>query len=79
MLTGDERFEALKGEFEEGGSTMCDLFDKVVNKGVAESSKAIAKRMLEDGIKPSDVSKYITDLPNDEIQEIFNAITKKES
>lgn len=74
VLTGDNRFEALKGEFKEGGSTtMCELLDKVVN----ESSKAIARRMIEDGMKPSDVSKYITDLPKDEIQEIFNSITTK--
>ena len=72
VLTGDSRFETLKGNFKEGESSMCEILDKVEY----ENSKSIAIRMIKDGMRPSDVSKYIPNLSKDDIQDIFNNIFK---
>ena len=79
VLTGDERFDALKGEFEEGGSTMCELLDKLENKGKYEANRETARMFLVNGASLELVEKSIPSLPKDEIREIFNSITKKES
>lgn len=81
VLTGDDRFEALKGEFLEGGSTMCDVLDKVENKGIQkgklEAYKETAKSLFENGASFELVIASIPDLPKDEIQKIFDEIFKK--
>lgn len=89
VLTGDDRFEALKGEFLEGGSTMCDILDKVENKGIQkgkiegkiegklEAYKETAKSLFENGASFELVIASIPDLPKDEIQKIFDDIFKK--
>lgn len=81
VLTGDDRFEALKGEFLEGGSTMCDVLDKVENKGIQkgklEAYKETAKSLFENGASFELVIASIPDLPKDEIQKIFDDIFKK--
>lgn len=79
VLTGDNRFENLRGEFEEGGATMCDVLDRVVNQGIEKNSKEIVKRLFTNGVSYEVVAASITDLPEKEIQEIFNSIVKKES
>ena len=80
VLTGDDRFENLQGEFTEGGSTMCDILDKVENKGKNEGKieayREIAIRMYNDGMNLDSISKYIKDIPSDEIQKIFDEIAK---
>lgn len=76
VLTGDDRFENLQGEFTEGGNTMCDILDKVENKGKYEACREIAIRMYNDGMNLDSISKYIKDIPSDEIQKIFDEITK---
>ena len=85
VLTGDNRFEALKGEFTEGGSTMCDVLDKVENKGRLEGKREgkieayrdTAKSLFENGASFDLVIASIPDLPKDEIQKIFDDIFKK--
>lgn len=75
VLTGDSRFEALEGKFVEGGATMCDVLDKVFEN----KSKEIARNLFINGVPFDVVTASITDISKDEIQEIFDSITKKES
>ena len=60
-------------------STMCDLLDKLENKGKYEANRETAKMLFANGASLELVIKSIPSLPKDEIQEIFHAITKKES
>ncbi len=67
-------------EAEEGDAAkMCDLLDKIENKGKLEANRETAKLFLINGASLELVEKSIPDLPKDEIQEIFNSIAKKES
>ncbi len=75
VLTGDDRFEALKGEFEEGGSSMCELLDKVEN----EAYRKTARKLFENGVPLDVVEASIPDLPKDEIQDIFNSYIQKKN
>lgn len=77
VLTGDDRFEALKGEFEEGGSKMCELLDKVENKGKHEAYVKTARLLFENGASYDLVEASVPDLPKDEIQDIFNSSIQK--
>lgn len=76
ILTGDNRFEALKGEFVEGGATMCDVLDRVENKGKHEANRETATNLIKKGISLDVIEACIPSLPKDEIQEIFNSITE---
>ena len=75
----------IKGEFVEGGSTMCDVLDKVENKGRQEGKiegeieayRKTAKNLFENGASFELVIASIPDLPKDEIQKIFDEIFKK--
>lgn len=57
---------------------MCDILDKVENKGKIEGKiegkfeayREIAIRMYNDGMNLDSISKYIKDIPSDEIQKI---------
>ena len=83
VLTADNRFEELKGELI-GGSTMCDILDKVENKGRLEGElegelkacRETAEKLFKNGASLELVESSVS-LPKDEIQEIFNSIVKK--
>ena len=69
----------------EGGSTRCDVLDKVENKGRQEGKiegeieayRKTAKSLFENGASFELVIASIPDLPKDEIQKIFDEIFKK--
>lgn len=79
VLTDDDRFESIQGELVEGGNTMCDVLDKVENKGRLEgelkASREIVEKLFKNGATLELVESSVT-LPKDEIQEIFNNIVK---
>lgn len=80
VLTGDNRFENLQGEFKEGGNTMCDILDKVENKGKIEGKieayKEIAENLYKNGVSIDIIRSSIPDIPKDEAQKIFDSIVK---
>lgn len=64
--------------FTEGDAAkMCDLLDKIENKGKLEANRETAKLFLINGASLELVEKSIPGLSKDEIQEIFNSIAKK--
>lgn len=77
VVTGDERFEALNGEFEEGEATMCEILDRYEARGKHTTSREIAENLAKNGVSLDIIIASIPNLPEDEIQEIFNSITKK--
>lgn len=46
-------------------------------EGKIEAYRETAKLMLEDGVRPDVVAKYVKAIPKDEIQKIFDEILKK--
>lgn len=80
VLTDDDRFESMQGELVGGGNTMCDVLDKVENKGRLEgelkASREIAKKLYKNGVSIDIIKSSITAIPEDEVQKIFDEITK---
>ena len=56
---------------------MCELLDKLENKGKYEANRETAKMLFVNGASLELVEKSIPSLPKDEIQELFNSIVKK--
>lgn len=80
VLTDDDRFESIQGELVEGGNTMCDVLDKVENKGRLEGElkacREIAEKLYKNGVSIDIIKSSITAIPEDEVQKIFDEITK---
>ena len=56
---------------------MCDILDQIENEGKVEANRETAKRLLVNGVSLDIVVKSIPSLKEEEIQEIFNSIVKK--
>lgn len=76
VLTDDNRFESLQGELVEGGSTMCDVLDQVELKGELKACREIAENLYKKGVSIDIIKSSIPKIPEDEVQKIFDEITK---
>lgn len=76
VLTGDNRFKSLQGKLKEGDSTMDELLDMYENKGKNEAYRQTATNLFKNGASFDLVVASIPDFPKDEIQKIFDSITK---
>ena len=54
---------------------MCELLDKVEN----EAYRKTARKLFENGVPLDVVEASISDLPKDEIQDIFNEFVQKKN
>lgn len=60
VMTGDYRFEEAYGDGAEGGpSTMCDVLDRVENKGRTEEKKAVAFNLKKMGLSDEMIAKAV--------------------
>lgn len=74
-FTGDERFTELEGIFK-GGTNMCEIIDRYETKGKIEAFREIAENLYKNGVSIDVIKSSIPDIPKDEVQKIFDQITK---
>ena len=52
VLTGSRRFEEMIPELsEEGGTTMCEVIDRLINEGIEEGHKKGLQEGLQEGVQ----------------------------
>ena len=72
-LTGDNSFEVAYNESnlsEKGGVTMCDVVERIVNKGINEGKADVIRKMLDAKALTAEQIASILKLPVEEVKEI---------
>lgn len=93
VIANDKRFETLNGDFKEGEVSMCEILDRFeakgekrgeargeargIIKGEQKNSRKIVASLAKNGVSLDIIIASIPNLPEDEIQEIFNSIINK--
>ena len=76
VLTGDDSFEKVYNEhnFRRGGVTMCEVVDKIINKGRFEGKQEVIRNLIESNVGSLEQIAAWVKLPVEEVQKIAEKV-----
>ena len=81
VLTGDDSFEKIYNESnfsKKGGVTMCEVVDKIINKGRFEGKQEVIRNLIESNVGSLEQIAAWVKLPVEEVQKIAEKVPVRE-